>query len=242
VDPDTVVFYEPWGTNFNAGMPTAHGDIGAGQTGFSFHVYACPSSLIPFVLPSQVTQVCGPIGEERVYANADGQGEKLGHALLVTEFGASDDLATIDRMADLADAHRVGWQYWAWWNTDPSGERPNEGLIDDPKNPPTTAHLDEAKLDVLVRPFPRAVAGTPSSWSWDEGTRRFAMRYSTRPVDGDLRKKATTDIWIPARHFPGGYQVVELAGARVMSAPDAELLELAANPGAAEVSIAVTPR
>jgi endoglycosylceramidase len=175
VDGRTIVMSEPYATNFNAGMPTALGSMEVAQQGLSFHVYACPSSLIPFVLPAEVTALCGPIGEQRAFDNADAAVAATGAGLL-TEFGASDDLATIQRVIDLADAHRVGWQYWAWWNRDPCCERPNEGLIDDPANPPTAEHLNQAKLDVLVRPFPRAIAGTPTTWSWDAALKRFELQ------------------------------------------------------------------
>src|SRR5690349_24256469 len=35
----------------------------------------------------------------------------------------------------------------SWWNRDPCCEVPDEGVIDDPANPPTPEHLDEPKLD-----------------------------------------------------------------------------------------------
>ena len=238
-DPDTIVYYEPFGTNFNAGMPTAHGDIGTTQVGFSFHVYGCPSSLVPFVLPAEFTEHCGPLAEENVYVNANEQADAFGHSPLVTEFGATDDLATIDRVIDLAAEHRMGWQYWAWWNEDPCCERPAEGIIDHPSNPPTTEHLDEPKLDVLVRPFPRAVAGTPTAWNWDDAAKRFTLSYTTQPVAGALAAGAVTEIWVPKRHFPDGYTVSDLAGAEVVSAAGAEALQLRALPGATEVSLAI---
>jgi endoglycosylceramidase len=240
VDPRTIVYYEPFATNFNAGFPTLHGDLDTDQVGFSFHVYGCPSSLVPFVLPEEITTLCGPLAEDRVYDNADSQATTYGHTPLVTEFGATDDLATIDRVADLADAHMTGWQYWAWWNEDPSAERPNEGIIDHPSNPPTDEHLDLPKLDVLARPYPRAIAGTPTGWSWDETAKHFEFGYSTQAASGTpLTPGALTEAWIPQRHFPDGYQV-QVSGASVQSAPNAARLVLANNPGATEVTVTIT--
>ncbi|MCC6764317.1 MAG: cellulase family glycosylhydrolase [Deltaproteobacteria bacterium] len=233
VDPATIVYYEPYGTNFNAGFPTHHGDVDVDGVGFSFHVYAC----LPDAGPSAT---CGP-RERTVFLNADAQAETFAHAPLVTEFGATDQLETIERIVAAADEHRMGWQYWAWWNRDPCCESPGDGVIDHPMNPPTSEHLKEDKLDVLVRPYPRAVAGTPLDWSFDRVTRRFTMSYATTPVDGALAPGAVTEVWIPGRHFPGGYDVVGLSGAQVVSIGNAERLQLLALPGATTVSFSVVP-
>jgi len=242
VDPKTVVYYEPYAPNFNPGFPTTHGDLGAGPTGFSFHNYACPSSVSPAVLPKPITDQCAVLGEERVFELANEQADKYDDTPLLTEFGASDDMTTIDRLADQADAAMVGWQYWAWWNVDPCCERPNEGMIDDPKNPPTAEHLDQPKLDVLVRPYPRAVAGVPTRWSWDETAKRFELAFSTARLGGGaFTGGGETEVWVPKRHFGAGYRVVDLSGAEVVSAPGAEALRVRTVPGAQSVSLAVVP-
>ncbi|MEO6025675.1 MAG: cellulase family glycosylhydrolase [Candidatus Binatia bacterium] len=238
IDADTLVFYEPYATNFNAGFPTHHGDVDAGDVGLSFHLYACPT--VPNQGPTPVSAACRT-REQSVFTNAETQSQAFAHAPLLTEFGATNDLLLIESIAELADANMMGWQYWAWWNRDPCCERPDEGVIDDPANPATPEHLDQAKLDTLVRPFPRAVAGTPTGWSWDRVARRFTLAYATTPVDGPLTPGAVTEVWIPQRHFPTGYDVVGLKGATVTSANDAERLELVALPGATTVSFAVVP-
>jgi endoglycosylceramidase len=240
VDADTIVFYEPFATNFNAGFPTHHGDVTAGEVGFSFHLYACLTTPGPATAPAALSEVCRP-AEQRVFDNAEAQAAAFGDVPLLTEFGATDDLPSLHRLADLADASMMGWQYWAWWNRDPCCDRSYENIIDDPANPATPAHLDQPKLDALVRPFPRAVAGTPLGWAWDRVAKRFTLSYATTPVDGPLGPGAVTEVWIPSRHFPTGYDVVDLEGAVVTSANDAERLELAALPGATTVSFAVVP-
>jgi endoglycosylceramidase len=240
VDPATVVFYEPFATNFNGGFPTHHGDVAGGNVGFSYHLYACPTTPGPTTLPAELSAACG-VQEQTVFTNAETQAAAFAHAPLLTEWGATDDLPSLERLADLADANMTSWQYWAWWNRDPCCERAYENVIDDPANPATAEHLDQPKLDVLVRPFPRAVAGTPTSWAWDRAARRFTLAYATTAVDGALAPGAVTEVWVPRRHFPDGYDVVDLQGAVVTSANDAERLELATAPGATAVSFAVVP-
>jgi endoglycosylceramidase len=236
VDTDTIVFYEPFATNFNAGYPTHHGDVDAGDVGLSFHLYACLATPVPM----EVSAACRA-AEQRVFTNAEGQAGTFDQAALLTEFGATDDLFLLESIVDLADANMMGWQYWAWWNRDPCCERPDEGVIDDPANPPTPEHLDEPKLDTLVRPYPRAVAGTPLGWSWNRSAHRFELSYSTAPVDGAVSPGAVTEVWVPHRHFPTGYDIVDLQGGLVTSAADAERLEVATLPGATSVSFAVVP-
>jgi endoglycosylceramidase len=242
IDPDKSVWYEPYATNFNGSLPTNHGDLAAGDVGFSFHNYACPATVpgVPAPPGTGASDECDTISEQRVFDNAEAQSARYGHALLMTEYGATDDIATIDRLAGLADTNRVGWQYWAWWNEDPCCERPNEGLIDHPSNPPTPEHLREDKLDVLVRAYPRAVAGTPLSWSWDRAQGRFTLSYTAAAVGASpLAAGAVTQVWLPARHFPRGYRAV-IAGGQAISRPGAEDMQIVACDGAGEVSVTVT--
>ncbi|MDD3763918.1 MAG: cellulase family glycosylhydrolase [Nevskiales bacterium] len=244
IDPDKILFYEPYATNFNAGFPTAHGDLATvAGVGLSFHNYACPFGIVGIPPELGLGGLCGPLFEQSVFDNAEAQSQRYGHALLLTEFGATDDADAIDRMADLADANRVSWQYWAWWNEDVCCERPEEGIIDHPANPPSPEHLDAAKLDALVRPYPRVVAGTPLSWSFDAQTREFRLRYTSEAADGSGRRLAdlTTEVWVPRRQYPDGY-TISLSGARVVSGADDERLLLQASAADAPVELSIAPR
>ena len=178
VDPDTIVFYEPFATNFNAGFPTHHGDVDAGNVGFSFHLYAClpPPATCPRLRPRE--QKSSPTPKP---------GRAFGHVPLLTEFGATDDLHCSIGCTVLADAFRVGWQYWAWWNRDPCCDRPDEGIIDDPANPPTPAHLKRRSSTCSHGRIRAPSPGSRTRWTWDRGTRRFTLSYATTPVDARSR-------------------------------------------------------
>ncbi|HEY8638238.1 MAG TPA: cellulase family glycosylhydrolase, partial [Solirubrobacteraceae bacterium] len=139
---------------FNGGADTHLDRIG---DGLSFHVYCHEIAGV---------QPCTS-REPRVFGDADRWSARTGGALLLTEFGATDDLAAIARTAALADRHRLSWLEWAWWNRDPPGARPAEGIVVDPHRQPLGANVKARKLAVLARPYPRAVAGTPLRWGWD---------------------------------------------------------------------------
>lgn len=240
-DPRRLLFYEPV-LLFNSGAETHHGDTGDARAGMSFHLYCLGATPgLPQTQSSTDPGGC-KVGEQRVFDDADAQAKRTGDALLLTEFGALDDVGVIARVADAADKNMVGWQEWAYWNRDPSADRPTEGLIRDIGKPPTPDNIKQDKLDVLVRAYPRAVAGTPRKFFYDRAARVFTLSYSTaRAGGGALAPDAESEVWIPPRFFPRGYDVTS-TGAHVTSAPDATLLTLRNETGARNVTLRVTPR
>jgi len=95
-------------------------------------------------------------------------------------------------------------------------------------------------LGIIDRPFPRRVAGTPTTWSWDPGTRTFRLTYSTRPAGRALRSRVTR-VWIGRLHFPRGY-TLKVTGARILSRAGARVIALRNRRGAATVTLTVRPR
>jgi endoglycosylceramidase len=95
-----------------------------------------------------------PAGVDRPFERADAQSDRTGDALLMTEFGATDDVRVTHTRRRGRGPHAMSWQYWTWWARDVCCERPNEGIIIDPAQPPTPDNVKQPKLDVLVRPVP----------------------------------------------------------------------------------------
>jgi len=222
-DPRTLVFYEP-NVLFNNSPPTHMGPIGDPHAGFAFHDYC-------LLAPSPA---CDPI-DDKVFANADARSKETGDAVLLTEFGATDDASILGSMASRADRFMVGWEEWHYCGCDDpttSGPGATQAIVLDPTRPPVGANVKGAKVALLGRPHPRAVAGTPLSWGTDDSG-RFALRYETDRATG-----WTTQIATPPRAYPGGYAATA-DGASVVSPPDAPVLELAACPGAREVRVTV---
>ncbi len=121
-------------------------------------------------------------------------------ALWFGEWGGAPDQDGMDRyvdeVLDLSDRTMSGW---AWWSWDPGGWSPVEG-------DGTTLSANGTRL---LRVQPRAVAGTPTEFEWDDEAGVFTMSWDERAgVTGP------TEIAVPAGRFPDGFAVV-LDGAEV---------------------------
>jgi endoglycosylceramidase len=121
----------------------------------------------------------------------------------------------------------VGWIYWQWINyDDPTGSH-SSALW-----PPRAA--TPSQLAVLSQTYATAVAGVPTSMSFDPVTGAFSLAY--RAGKGD---SAPTVVVVPvSTHYPNGY-CAKVSGGRITSAPDASRL-LVANGTAAEVTVTLS--
>jgi endoglycosylceramidase len=223
-DPARLVFAEPH-VIFNAGAASSVDAPASGASGFSFHAYCEEGPGLP------------PCAERRgrAFDNAEAVARRTGMALLMTEFGATDDLAEIDRVARLADERMVPWMAWALWNHDPFAARPHEGLLRDLDRGVGPANVKQGKLEVLARPHPRAVAGTPLAWSWDRVARVFEARWSPAGVRGPVTPGALTEVELPPVAFPRGWRATVRGGAVV---PGGDALRVRAT-GTGEVRLRV---
>jgi endoglycosylceramidase len=232
VDPTTPIFFEP-NVLSNAGVPTDLGTVDASNTVLSFHDY-CEFNLGPLgCIPS----VNGIVGNAESYAQAHGI------PAFMTEFGATSDQAEILAPMQGADQHLIGWTEWAYssqgdisTSANPPG---SESLVYNPEDPPIGANVNTANLETLAEPYPQVISGTPTSYSFDNGTLQFS--YSTDEADGlgSFPDGSQTTIAIPSVEFPDGYQV-SVTGGEVLSAPNAAELVIASSGGASAVSVTVS--
>jgi endoglycosylceramidase len=243
VDRGHIVWYEP-NVIFNDGARTSHGDTGP-NAGMSFHIYCLAEGNTPDPSPVDPVQQggCGPF-EDLPYQNAEDQSKRTGDALLLSEFGATDDLGNIERVVEGAEHHMVGWQYWHYCVcADPttSGVGSTQALVIDASKPPTGANVKTEKLDVLSRVYPQAVAGTPTSYDYDREKKTFDLQYSTARVGGGLFASAVdTQVFVPPRQYPRGYDVV-VEGAEPASKPKASALTLRTCTGRRSVHLRLAP-
>ena len=228
-DRGNLVWYEPQ-MFFNAMSKSNFTHEDDPQLGLSWHNYACtPAFAGTGVIPGEPDCVAN---EPRVFANADQQVADLGSTGVMTEFGSTNDLPDLARLTGLADGALSGWMYWAYkaWQ-DPTGQPSTEGLFTRDDDLGT---LIAGKADVLIRPYPQALAGTPTALSWDPATSVMRLTYTAGG------QKAPTDVFVPQRHYPHGYRAI-VTGGRVLSTPDATHLLVTAKPGTT-VTVIVRPR
>jgi endoglycosylceramidase len=222
VDPNTLVFYEPHPQMAGTGADVYIGDTGDPHAGFTFHFY-CLDAL---GWPGQFATERCPIGEDRPFQVAEEVAKRNGDALLMSEFGASDDLDTLELNLELMDRHMMSWQYWTWWGRDPCCERPGEGVIVDAAKPATGDNVKLDKVRTLSRPYPRAVAGTPISFEFDRDAGTFALVYRTNPAI-----HAPTVVYVPPLQYPHGYTLTIKGPARRIGYLPARLLLLRSTGG-----------
>lgn len=236
-DPGNIVFYEPnFLMNGSAESWLGTTPINDANIGLSWHKYC----LLGLVLHSQGftnLPLC-PQLHELVNNAAESAVSRMGSTSLITEFGASDDLADITQVTEQADGLLTGWQYWAYkeW-ADPTTESQTSGgqgmfTKDDDLG---TVKIDKLKL--LERTYPQATAGTPLALSFDPVTAVFHFSYTPNTT-----AKGNTEIYVPvALHYPNGYSVT-VSGAKVVSQQNATMLLLENLPGATQVVVDISAK
>lgn len=224
VDPETPVFFEPEVINGLA-FPISLGTVDDPNTVLSFHNYL---------------GYLGPFADLPV-SNALAYAQDHDIPAFMSEFGSGGSLSSIGATIQAADKNFVGWTEWEYSD---KGDITTTGgghgwLVHDPELPPTGDNVSLDKLGVLVEPYPQLVAGTPTSWSFADGTMQFS--YSTEMADGSgsFGAGATTTISVPAIEYPNGYDVA-VTGGHVVSASNAPVLVIAAEAGVTTVSVVVS--
>lgn len=231
VDPTTPIFYEPQ-MLATAGLPIQLGGVDTSNTVLSFHDY-CYVDLGPLgCLPD----VSGVLNNAVSYADS--------HDIpaFMSEFGSTSNQSWLDAMLRPADQQMVSWTEWVYGGPQQSGvglDGSPASLVNDPAQPPVGDNVNEGNLLALTRPYPQLVAGTPTSWSFDNGA--FQFSYSTDRADGTgaFAAGSQTTISVPTVQFPAGYHVT-VTGGEVVSAPNAPVLIIASDSGATTVTVSVS--
>jgi endoglycosylceramidase len=214
-------------------LPTGLGTVDASNTVLSFHDYC------EFDLGSLG---CIP-GVSAVVGNAEAYAKAHDIPAFMTEFGATSDQGAIAAPMHGADQNLIGWTEWAYSGkgdiTTSASPPSSESLVYDPALSPTGSNVNTANLETLAEPYPQVISGTPTSFSFENGT--FDFTYSTAEPDGlgSFPGGSETTISVPTVEFPHGYEV-SVTGGHVVSAADAPELVIASDNGASTVTVVVT--
>jgi endoglycosylceramidase len=223
-DPRGLVWHEPF-VLFNQGAGTSVKALGDPNVGFSFHDY-CLAAEQP-----TAEQGCAK-SDDLVFQHALDRVATTKEALLLTEFGATDAQSVLTPMVQRADRDMVSWTEWHYCGCDDpttSGPGDKQAMVLDPAKPPAGDNLKAVTLNQLVRPYPQVVAGTPESWSYEDGM--FKARWTVA--------KGESEIVVPARAYPSGY-AAQVQGGSIVSAKGDRLLRVVACRGVPEVAVTVT--
>jgi len=189
-DPDGWIFYEPrYGAPSN-GLPSYMGRLEDPREGpphlASFpHYYSLRFEATQRWDPDQDSSLVDWESHRSADAAAQGAPLLVGEVGFDTSWeGADQALRAVMEMADRATSG------WAWWSLDPGGW----GIVD-------SAGKERPMADVLVRPYPQLVAGTPLSYGYDPETRVFRLELAER-----AEVTGPTVLSLPAaRHYPTGW-------------------------------------
>lgn len=211
--PQTIVFVEPFMLQGALGIPIATPPPGSvAKRGLSFHQY-------------------GAFAEIRRRGNEYALKSALatGSVPLNTEWGFTNDPQVWTAQAEEFDALLIPWLAWA--------RGPFAPIVDE-RMPAAGNDNREATLRALARPYPRATAGTPISLAFDGASGTLDFEYATAVPEGRSRASDVSEIVMPATNFPQGYTVaVDDGVARIVSVPDAPVLQLRAKAGVSAVHV-----
>lgn len=213
--PDMMIFVEPFMLQGALGI-AINTPIAApqGRRGLSFHNYG----------PVQATR-------DRVNDYALSHAKRNRAAIINTEWGFSNDAASVGGQAADFDARLISWLAW------PRGAF--EALVD-PKLPDQGNGNRLAILRAYARPYPGATAGTPQTLRFDGARGTMTYRYATSlPSGRRARAGLVTEIRVPAIQYPNGYSV-KVEGGALLSAANAPLIRIRNAPRAATVSVTLT--
>ncbi len=229
-DPTHLVFYEPNYTT-DSSFPSNIGPMPFPRLVLNTHDY-CVLHVPNGPEPPDFGKVCAPLEKatftqrKRELSNDSTPEQRGGPALFLSEFGATTDAADLGRITADADSNLVGWTYWQWIHyNDPTGSH-TSGLWPPTKSTP-------AQLQVLSRTYARAVAGTPTSMSFDVDTGAFNLAYRPNP-----RISQPTVIFVPtSTHYPHGFCTRASGG--VISKPAANIVDVHNRANAATVTVSI---
>lgn len=192
VDPDTWVCLEPQAAGYNWGTPTGLGKIndprdGEPRIAYCPHLYPLPLDLGGGYEGSTEKLINRTVDAWR--ANTIRTAERLGDVpVILGEFGLDTNLPGaldyIRHVYSVMDEMGGGVAYW-------SRDNGSWGPYEDDGS--TRRNL----VPVLDRSYPRAVAGTPHSWTSADGRLELA-------VTPDASISEPTEFYLPASEFPDG--------------------------------------
>jgi len=191
VDNDNWIFYEPTALGANQGLKSRLSELedpreGEPRLAYFPHIYTID-------LDISSKYIGFPIFISAWAASRNIEVKRQNAPMLVGEFGlnikepgALDYMRGIMKMLDKTSS---GWAYWAY-------------MKNDKWSPFDENDASHAARDIIVRPYPRCVAGQPESYGYDPDKNQFWLNFIS-----DKEIKAPTEIYIPKNNYPNGWDL-----------------------------------
>jgi endoglycosylceramidase len=93
-------------------------------------------------------------------------------------------------------------------------------------------------VNILARPYARRVAGVPTEMRFDVDTKEFVFSWR---VDGVAPGGGITEVFVPERHYPNGFDAELPAGVTLHPGPEGQIV-LVVAPAAGEYTVRLRPR
>jgi hypothetical protein len=182
-----------------------------------------------------------PTSYDQAYQVADAEARDFGAALVPTEYGnsPSEDATVLAGETAAQDRAMAGSALWAWkseCNHAPDCTNVWGVYAGDPRpHPAENLPLIPSRVTYESRAYPRATAGTLTSFAYDPSTGRFSMTATAQRGGG-----APTIVFIPA-HDRGNVTVTGHASLRTLTRlPDGNQLASVIPTSAGPYGVAVS--
>jgi endoglycosylceramidase len=193
VDPDHWVFLEPrYGAPGNGSpsyLPVLK-DPRAGEPHLVLapHLYSTSGEAFGGYTPNDPTVMLWE--QERTTERAAQRSPVLLGEWWAFSWTATNARPFAEEILAMADRMSIGWAYWSYGpGTPDSASLYAEDGTDNPA------------ADVVIRPYPRAIAGEPGPWSFDPTTHVLDLKF-----DQKTGVSGATEIFLPeARVYPKGW-------------------------------------
>lgn len=124
---------------------------------------------------------------------------ELGTPAILGEFGAHPSQYEGEKLIrgyyDLLDKYMMGGTIWTYAPRDMEWNQEGMSLVDSELN-------ERPYVNVVIRPYPRAISGIPVEFGFDADTKKFHLVYNDSGVT------QPTVIYVPNRVYTSGFNVV----------------------------------